>query len=82
MNQFRNALAILLACVFLGVACSSAPEQEAPPASQPAEHYVGPDECYTQGEDLPPEIPRDVNWYAWYLLGKQGAGAGAAQNCS
>ena len=36
---------------------------------------VAPDSCYTT-EDAPAGVPRDTNWYAYYLLSKDGAGAG------
>ena len=34
-----------------------------------------PERCYTT-EDAPAGVPRDTNWYAYYLLNKNGAGAG------
>ena len=33
-------------------------------------------DCYTTEESAPTGVPVGVNWYAYYLLGKGGAGAG------
>ena len=35
-----------------------------------------PNDCYTAQDNTPPGVPRGVNWYAYYLLSKGGAGAG------
>ena len=35
-----------------------------------------PENCYTPNAEQTPGIPRNTNWYAYYLLGKNGAGAG------
>ena len=32
--------------------------------------------CYTTAGDAAAGVPTDVNWYAYYLLGHGGAGAG------
>ena len=42
---------------------------EIPPPSAP-------EGCYTPRQDAPPGVPSGVNWYAYYLLDKGGAGAG------
>ena len=42
---------------------------EVPPPSAPTD-------CYTTAETAPDGAPTDTNWYAYYLLGKGGAGAG------
>ena len=48
----------------------------APSQSAPSLQTVIPEDCYTPAADAPESVPRNVNWYAYYLLGKGGAGAG------